>query len=60
MNITARDQAEFVASRIPSRRIGTDEDMQGVAIYLASRAGDYAVGITVAVDGGVTFASLGV
>jgi 2-deoxy-D-gluconate 3-dehydrogenase len=60
MNITARDQAEFVASRIPSRRIGTDEDMQGVAIYLASRAGDYAVGITVAVDGGVTFASLGI
>jgi 2-deoxy-D-gluconate 3-dehydrogenase len=60
MNITARDQAEAVASRIPSRRIGTDEDMQGVAIYLASRAGDYAVGITIAVDGGVTFASLGV
>ncbi len=60
MNITARDQADAVAARIPARRIGTDEDMQGVAIYLASRAGDYAVGITIAVDGGVAYASLGV
>jgi len=59
MNITARDESEAVAARIPSRRIGTDEDMQGVAIYLASRAGDYAVGITIAVDGGVAFAQAG-
>lgn len=60
MNTTARDEAEAVAARIPARRIGTDEDMQGVAIYLASRAGDYAVGITIAVDGGVAYASLGI
>ncbi len=60
MNTTARDQAEAVAARIPARRIGSDEDMQGVAIYLASRAGDYAVGITIAVDGGVAYASLGI
>ena len=57
MNITARDQSEAVAARIPSRRIGTDEDMQGAAIYLASRAGDYCVGITIAVDGGVSYAA---
>jgi NAD(P)-dependent dehydrogenase (short-subunit alcohol dehydrogenase family) len=57
MNTVARDHGEEVAKRIPSRRIGRDEDMQGVAIYLASRAGDYAVGITIAVDGGVAFAS---
>ena len=37
-------------------RIGTDEDMAGVAIYLASRAGDYVVGQTIVVDGGVTLA----
>jgi NAD(P)-dependent dehydrogenase (short-subunit alcohol dehydrogenase family) len=60
MNITARDEAEATAARIPAKRIGRDEDMQGVAIYLASRAGDYAVGITIAVDGGVAYASLGV
>jgi 2-deoxy-D-gluconate 3-dehydrogenase len=57
MNRTARDNAAEVAQRIPARRIGTDEDMQGVAIFLASRAGDYAVGITIAVDGGIAFAS---
>jgi 2-deoxy-D-gluconate 3-dehydrogenase len=57
MNRAARDQADEVAQRIPARRIGRDEDMQGVAIYLASRAGDYAVGITIAVDGGIAFGS---
>jgi NAD(P)-dependent dehydrogenase (short-subunit alcohol dehydrogenase family) len=57
MNITARDHREEVAARIPAKRIGADEDMAGVAIYLASRAGDYVVGVTIAVDGGVTFAS---
>ncbi|MBU1375402.1 MAG: SDR family oxidoreductase [Alphaproteobacteria bacterium] len=60
MNRVARDQSVEVAKRIPSRRIGTDEDMQGVAIYLASRAGDYVVGETIAVDGGVALGQLGV
>jgi 2-deoxy-D-gluconate 3-dehydrogenase len=59
MNRAARDQADEVAKRIPARRVGTDEDMAGVAIYLASRAGDYVVGATVAVDGGVVYASAG-
>ena len=36
-----------------------DEDMAGVAIYLASRAGDYVVGNTIAVDGGVVYANAG-
>jgi NAD(P)-dependent dehydrogenase (short-subunit alcohol dehydrogenase family) len=56
MNTVARDQAEETAKRIPSRRIGTTEDMAGAAIYLASRAGDYVVGSTLIVDGGVTYA----
>ncbi|WP_411287861.1 SDR family oxidoreductase [Phenylobacterium sp.] len=59
MNRVARDQGDEVAKRIPARRIGSDEDMQGVAIYLASRAGDYVVGETIAVDGGVALASFG-
>jgi NAD(P)-dependent dehydrogenase (short-subunit alcohol dehydrogenase family) len=54
MNLDARDRGEEVARRIPARRIGTDEDMAGAAIYLASRAGDYVVGSTLVVDGGVT------
>jgi NAD(P)-dependent dehydrogenase (short-subunit alcohol dehydrogenase family) len=30
-----------------------------VAIYLASRAGDYVVGATITVDGGVAYANAG-
>ena len=54
MNTDARDNAAEVAKRIPAKRIGTDEDMAGAAIYLASRAGDYVVGATLVVDGGVS------
>ena len=59
MNRVARDQGDEIAKRIPSRRIGRDEDMAAAAIYLASRAGDYVVGETIAVDGGVALASFG-
>jgi NAD(P)-dependent dehydrogenase (short-subunit alcohol dehydrogenase family) len=54
MNTLARDHGAEVAKRIPAGRIGTDEDMAGAAIYLASRAGDYVVGATLVVDGGVS------
>ena len=56
MNKDARDHEVEVATRIPSGRIGTVEDMAGAAIFLASRAGDYVVGSTLVVDGGVTHA----
>ena len=58
MNRAARDHADIVAARTPMGRIGRDEDMAGAAIYLASRAGDYVVGETIAVDGGIAYASL--
>ena len=58
MNRDARDRGEAVARHIPMRRIGTDEDMAAAAIYLASRAGDYVVGATIPVDGGVALADL--
>ena len=57
MNKAAKDHGAEVAKRIPSRRIGTDEDMAGIAIYLASRAGDYVVGNSIAVDGGIVYAN---
>jgi len=56
MNKDARDHEAQVSARIPVGRIGTTEDMAGAAIYLASRAGDYVVGSTLVVDGGVTHA----
>lgn len=59
MNKAARDHGGTVAQAIPAKRIGVAEDMAGTAIYLASRAGDYLVGETVTVDGGLVNASLG-
>ncbi|WP_390348339.1 SDR family oxidoreductase [Variovorax boronicumulans] len=56
MNKDARDHGDEVKGRIPAGRIGTPEDMAGAAIYLASRAGDYVMGSTLVVDGGVTHA----
>ena len=56
MNRDARDRADAIKARIPVGRIGVDDDMAGAAIYLASRAGDYVVGSTLVVDGGVTHA----
>jgi len=54
MNVDARDNAAETAKRIPAQRIGRDEDMAGAAIFLASKAGDYVVGATIVVDGGVS------
>lgn len=56
MNKVARDHGDEVKGRIPAGRIGVPEDMAGAAIYLASRAGDYVMGSTLVVDGGVTHA----
>ncbi len=56
MNREARDHAEEVSGHIPAGRIGNADDIAGAAIYLASRAGDYVVGETLVVDGGVTHA----
>ena len=54
MNRDARDRADAIKAGIPSGRIGVDDDMAGAAVYLASRAGDYVVGTTLVVDGGVS------
>jgi len=56
MNRVARDHGDEIKGGIPAGRIGEPEDMAGAAIYLASRAGDYVVGSTLIVDGGVTHA----
>jgi 2-deoxy-D-gluconate 3-dehydrogenase len=46
----ARNKA--ILDRIPAGRWGTPEDLQGVAVFLASAASQYLQGYTIAVDGG--------
>jgi len=48
---------ESVGKGIPSGRVGTPQDIAGLAIFLASRAGEYVVGQTIACDGGIVAAS---
>lgn len=38
----------------PLKRAGRPEDMAGVAIYLASKAGSFVTGVVIPVDGGIT------
>ena len=58
MNKVAKNAPDASAAGIPAKRIGTPEDMAAAAIYLASRAGDYVVGNTLEVDGGIVNALL--
>ena len=44
---------EHIAASAPLRRIGRADDMAGVAVYLASRAGSYVTGAVIPVDGGI-------
>ena len=59
MNRAARDRAGAVAKAIPAGRIGSEKDIAAAAVYLASAAGDYVVGDTLTVDGGLVHASFG-
>lgn len=58
MNRAARDHAAEVGKSIPAGRVGRPEDIAAGAVYLASRAGDYVVGHTLNVDGGLVSAEL--
>ncbi len=48
---------EGVGARNPSGRVGSPEDIAGLAIFLCSRAGQYVVGQTIACDGGIVASS---
>ena len=45
---------EFILDRTPLRRVGSDDDLKGVAVLLASDASSYITGQIIAVDGGMT------
>ncbi|MDF3319971.1 SDR family oxidoreductase [Rhodococcus sp. C3V] len=53
MHTAARDDSAKIAAVIPAGRVGGADDIAAAAIYLASRAGDYVVGTTLVVDGGL-------
>lgn len=45
-------RVQWMLSRIPMGRTGEESDLQGAAIFLASKASDYVTGQTLYVDGG--------
>jgi NAD(P)-dependent dehydrogenase (short-subunit alcohol dehydrogenase family) len=53
MAATLKTFEDAIADAAPLRRIGRPDDMAGVAIYLASRAGAYVTGAVIPVDGGI-------
>ena len=53
MAATLRELGDEIADAAPLKRIGRPDDMAGVAIYLASRAGAYVTGAVIPVDGGI-------
>ena len=53
MEATIEKFRDQIISGVPLGRIGEPEDMAGIAIYLASRAGAYITGSIISVDGGM-------
>lgn len=53
MAATLESFGDEIAASAPLRRIGRDDDMAGIVVFLASRAGAYLTGAVIPVDGGI-------
>ncbi|UUV32437.1 SDR family oxidoreductase [Amycolatopsis roodepoortensis] len=59
MAATLDTLGDTIAAKAPLRRLGRDDDMAGVAVFLASRAGSYLTGTVIPVDGGIATTASG-
>ncbi|MET8847046.1 SDR family oxidoreductase [Amycolatopsis sp. NPDC004625] len=59
MASTLEVMGEAIAAKAPLRRLGRDDDMAGVAVFLAGRAGAYVTGTVIPVDGGIATTASG-
>lgn len=59
MAATLESFGDAIAASAPLRRIGRDDDMAGIAVFLASRAGAYLTGSVIPVDGGLATTASG-
>ncbi|SEP52844.1 SDR family oxidoreductase [Amycolatopsis saalfeldensis] len=50
---------DTIAAKAPLRRLGRDDDMAGIAVFLASRASSYLTGTIIPVDGGIATTATG-
>lgn len=51
--MTMREGRDYFLEQTPLKRFGTDVDLKGAAVFLASRASDYVTGDVLVVDGGL-------
>ncbi|WP_410612487.1 SDR family oxidoreductase [Amycolatopsis sp. lyj-109] len=50
---------DTIVAKAPLGRLGRDDDMAGVAVFLASRAGSYLTGTIIPADGGIATTATG-
>ncbi|GLY36425.1 3-oxoacyl-ACP reductase [Amycolatopsis sp. NBRC 101858] len=59
MASTLEAVGDTIAAKAPLRRLGRDDDMAGIAVFLAGRAGSYLTGTVIPVDGGIATTASG-
>lgn len=52
--VTIERSRDYLTQATPLARLGSDEDLKGAALFLASKASDYVTGDVIRVDGGLT------